>query len=77
MTTRSKSKKQRRLRSALRTLDVDSLGKAARKSEVVRLRVSPDQKASMQAAAAALGISLSQYLLSLHEQVVRRVSRNQ
>lgn len=75
MTSQRPSQKQRRLRSALRSLDVDSLGKAARKTAVVRLRVSPDQKESMRAAAEALGISLSQYLLGLHEQVVRRVTK--
>jgi len=63
-----------RLAAALSGVTPEALEKTARKSERINLRVSPSEKEAMESTAAALGLSLSEYLSALHHHAAARLS---
>jgi antitoxin component of RelBE/YafQ-DinJ toxin-antitoxin module len=58
---------------ALERMTGKQLTDAIGKSEVVTFRVSPAVKRDMKAAAAALGLTMTEYLCSLHSIAVKKL----
>jgi hypothetical protein len=63
------------LARALSDADPERLDSLVRKSERIDIRVTPVEKAEMQATAEALGLSLSEYLSALHRLALPRLAR--
>lgn len=61
-----------RIRRAIRSIDLDALA-SEQKTEVVRLRVGPSEKKAIQTVAESLGLTVSDYLLTMHREVVKRI----
>ena len=64
-----------KLAEALADITPEALDKAARKSERLNLRVTPSEKAEMESTAAALGLTLSEYLTALHHHAAAQLSK--
>ncbi len=60
---------------ALADVEPERLDSLVRKSARVDIRVTPTEKAEMQATAEALGLSLSEYLSALHCYALPRIHR--
>jgi hypothetical protein len=63
-----------KLAAALSGVTPEALEKTARKSERINLRATPDEKAAIEATAAALGLGLSEYIFALHQYAAARLS---
>ena len=70
-----KSDSEKKLASAVATIDRDALVGTGPKSQFVQFRVSKSEKASLQNTADELGLQVSEYLLKLHELVSRRLTK--
>ena len=73
MKTRSSQKSSPE--SALRSLSESDLNAALRKDEMIVFRVSKSDKAEMQKTAKGFRLTLTEYLMRLHQLVVRRTGR--
>jgi len=62
-----------KLTDALADITPETLATQARKSERLNIRVTPADKADMEVNAAALGLSLSEYLTALHHHAAARL----
>lgn len=69
-----KEKANAKLAHAMADLSPEALNKQARKSERLNVRVTPLEKAEMESTAAALGLTLSEYLTALHHHAAPRVA---
>ena len=72
MTPPKERSAEARIRKAIGSLDLDALA-SEQKTEVVRLRVGPSEKAAIQDAANTLGLTVSEYLLALHRELWKQV----
>ena len=64
---------EKKLASAVATIDRDALVGTGPKNQFVQFRVSKSEKASLQNTADELGLQVSEYLLKLHELVSQRL----
>ena len=67
--------KRDKLAEALADVTPEALDKAARKSDRLNVRVTPSDKADMESTAAALGLTLSEYLTALHHHAAARLGK--
>ena len=63
------------VKAALADVTAGAIRKPATKTAQINLRATPEEKASLEATAAKLGLTVSEYIFALHEYAAERIGR--